>query len=87
VFLGSEKDETIEPWQSALFSFWDTNTTQDNYTMIPMEQQRMYQYDFFGLKTLKESGRLVLKAVPGVEHLDWLFREELFVEYIKPYLN
>jgi palmitoyl-protein thioesterase len=87
IFLGSRDDETIEPAESALFHFWNITNVQDDYKMIPMKDQRIYQQDLFGLKTLMESGRLIIREHPKVGHIDWLSREDLFILYVKDNLS
>lgn len=67
ILFGSERDDTILPWQSSLFGFWSENATK----IIPMEEQEFYKKDYFGLKTLKEQNRLKLYHVPDVNHNDW----------------
>jgi palmitoyl-protein thioesterase len=86
IFLGSRDDEVIEPYQSALFSFWNFTSTQDDFKLVEMKDQRMFTMDYFGLKTMHDSGRLNVKEHPGVGHVDWLSREDLFLTYMQEYL-
>ena len=80
--LSLSLDATIVPWQSSHFGFFDS----DGETVIPMEDQKVYVGDLFGLRTLAESKRLDLIAVPGKSHSSWLHHEELFDLYT-PYFD
>ncbi|EFC36424.1 predicted protein [Naegleria gruberi] len=85
VLTGSPQDDIIVPYQSALFEFYQVNST-GGLDMIPMEQQRIYQNDVFGLKTLNEENRLVRIVVPNVYHVDWLYNPSLVDKCMIPYL-
>ena len=85
VFTGSPQDEVIEPYESALFGFYNVSST--TLQMVPMKDQPIYQTDVFGLKTMEQDGRLHMFDVPGVFHVDWLKKEELFKQYVLPYLE
>jgi pimeloyl-ACP methyl ester carboxylesterase len=88
VFTGSPDDAVIQPYFSALFSFWEITDSSDSpLVQIPMEKQTIYTSDLFGLKTMKEEGRLFLFDVPGVQHLTWLSDKKLFERYILPFLQ
>jgi hypothetical protein len=88
VFTASPDDRVIIPYFSALFSFWDTTDTQYTKPLVrlDMKNQRVFQSDLFGLKTMQQDGRLVLYDVPGVYHLDWLSHIDLFQKYVLPHL-
>ena len=73
----------IAPWETSLFGFWD----KDGKTVIPMEKQNYYTQDTFGLRTLKESGRLTVTNVPNRSHISWMIEEDLIVQYILPALE
>ena len=76
-------DEYIVPWQSSHFGFYD----EDGKTIIPMEKQKYYIDDTFGLKTLHESGRLTLIEVANKSHGSWLYNRELIKEHVLPNLE
>jgi len=83
VLFGSPQDEVIQPWESALFGFWNDQKTE----IIPMEKQLIYENDYIGLKTLQETGKLFQHSVPDVLHMDWLDNQTIFVKYIEPLLT
>lgn len=51
-----------------------------------MEEQEVYKKDSFGLRTLHQSGRLHLEAIPKVEHGDWLTQAKVFKRHVLPHL-
>jgi palmitoyl-protein thioesterase len=86
IFLGSRDDEVIEPYQSTLFGYWNITEKQDNYTIVPMEEQYMFKHNLFGLKTMRDRGKLFVHEHEGVWHVDWLSREDLFLKYMARHL-
>merc|ERR1712178_205225 len=54
---------------------------------IAMEDTPEYIGDTFGLKTLKESGRLITKAVPQASHAAWVADFTVVKENILPHLG
>ncbi|CAG0885685.1 unnamed protein product [Cyprideis torosa] len=82
VMIGGPDDGIIMPWQSSHFGYYDTNET-----VVPMENGTWYEEDRLGLRTLKESGRLELFTVPGVQHFDWHKNKAVLLEYILPFLD
>ena len=48
---------------------------------------QFYTKDTFGLRTLKEQGRMKLCTVAGVEHLFWPSSKDVFKKCILPYLS
>eukprot|EP01121_Diplochlamys_sp_Union-15-3_P010003 TRINITY_DN2760_c0_g1_i2.p1 TRINITY_DN2760_c0_g1~~TRINITY_DN2760_c0_g1_i2.p1 ORF type:complete len:304 (+),score=42.10 TRINITY_DN2760_c0_g1_i2:29-913(+) len=82
IMLGSPADTTLDPWQTSLFGFYDSNLS-----VIPMEKQDIFINDTFGLRTLYSQGRLIQKTVPGIEHAQWLSNKENFVTTIMPFLT
>jgi palmitoyl-protein thioesterase len=82
VFLGSPDDGTVVPWESELFGFY--NAAYDG--TIPMQQQQVYVDDSFGLQSMDQQGRLIIQAVPGIQHSQWLHNETNFVQNVLPYL-
>ncbi len=87
VFTGSPADEIIEPYQSALFSFWNTSSTFGVYSMIDMKDQPIYQQDTFGLKTMTLDGRAEFHCVDNVRHADWHKNATLIDKYVLPYMD
>jgi len=73
----------LEPWQTGIFGFYKAGSDTE---MVPMEKQELFHKDTFGLRTLHESGRLHLEAVPNIEHGDWLIHEKVFKRYVLPHL-
>jgi len=81
-FFGSSGDETVVPWNTELFGFWD-----DNLTMRPYTDFALYRDDLFGLKTRIDQGTAELIEVDGISHTGWLTNETNFVINILPLLN
>ena len=67
VLIGGPDDGVITPWQSSQFGVYDDNEK----TVLPMEKQKWYQNDAFGLKTLNKEGRLHVHTVPNITHTHW----------------
>lgn len=84
VLFGGPDDGVIDPWQSALFSFWETGGA---HNLLPMEKQHLYLHDTFGLQTLHKQGKIVQYIVPGIKHLSWKANQTNLVERILPHLN
>jgi len=80
--FATDGDAIIVPWQSCFFGFYDT----DGETIIPMEKQRYYIDDTFGLRTLAESGRVTMTMVPGKTHGSWIHDIEMIKKYVAPVL-
>lgn len=74
----------VEPWQTGVFGFYAPGSDTE---ILPMEQQDVYIHDTFGLRTLHESGRLTVKTVPGVRHLDWLTSKTVFEQHVLELLS
>lgn len=87
VFTGSEADGIIEPWQSALFGFWNVNSPNPYAQMVPMHQQDVYTQDAFGLQSMDKAGKLHLFNVPGCYHTDWMYKQALYEKIVAPYLD
>eukprot|EP00727_Mastigamoeba_balamuthi_P006296 m51a1_g2287 hypothetical protein (92) ;mRNA; f:402051-404750 len=62
-------------------------TNIKSFSMVPMQKQRFYVEDTFGLRTMDEQGRLTLTAVDGVSHTEWHDSEDLFIKYFDPILQ
>ncbi|KAI8975883.1 alpha/beta-hydrolase [Trametes punicea] len=66
------QDKTVVPKESAWFGSYapssDAAEEAKERTIIPMRLQPLYQQDWIGLRTLDESGRVVLETCEG-EHM------------------
>lgn len=82
VLVGGPEDGVITPWQSSHFGYYD-----DNETVINMRDRSIYKDDLIGLKTLDESGRLVLITVPNVPHYEWHKNISIVDDFLLPYLD
>ncbi|XP_060067982.1 lysosomal thioesterase PPT2-A-like [Ylistrum balloti] len=82
IMIGGPDDGVITPWQSSHFGFYDANDT-----VVPMEKQRFYEQDSFGLKTLDARGDIYTYIVPGVQHTNWIKNRMVFEKFIKPWLT
>eukprot|EP00578_Thalassiosira_sp_NH16_P018512 CAMPEP_0181098254 /NCGR_PEP_ID=MMETSP1071-20121207/12024_1 /TAXON_ID=35127 /ORGANISM="Thalassiosira sp., Strain NH16" /LENGTH=296 /DNA_ID=CAMNT_0023180829 /DNA_START=107 /DNA_END=994 /DNA_ORIENTATION=+ len=67
VFLGSSDDDCINPPLSSVFRFVD-----DDGNPTRLKDSLEYEQDTFGLKTMDDEGRLVIKAYSGYDHTEWL---------------
>lgn len=64
-------DKTVVPKESSWFGSYapaDTSSAADEKTIVPMRLQPLYTHDWIGLRTLDESGRVVLETCDG-EHM------------------
>ena len=75
-------DEGIDPWFSAIFSYYDKDGK-----IIPMQEQEFYKKDYIGLKQLNDDKKLILNAVEGVKHDDWIYDSDVISKYIVPHLS
>ncbi|XP_033732771.1 lysosomal thioesterase PPT2-A-like isoform X2 [Pecten maximus] len=82
IMIGGPDDGVITPWQSSHFGFYDGNET-----VVPMKNQKFYEQDSFGLKTLDTRGDVVTHIVPGVQHTHWMKTRMVFEKFIKPWLT
>jgi len=82
VLIGGPGDDVIQPWQSSLFSFYDSN-----YDMVHMKNQSVFLQDWFGLRTMFERGDVHSHIIPGVKHVQWHGDKNVFKKAIKPYLT
>ena len=67
VFLGSSDDDCINPPLSSVFRVVD-----DDGNPTRLKDSLEYEQDTFGLKTMDDEGRLVIKAYSGYDHTEWL---------------
>lgn len=84
-FAHQTNDKGIDPWQSALFGYYAVanNTT----VMTSVYDSPMYKEDLFGLRTLDETHRLTIQAIPNIYHDDWLYNATVIRDYILPHLS
>ncbi|PBC31234.1 lysosomal thioesterase PPT2 homolog isoform X1 [Apis cerana] len=82
VLVGGPEDGVITPWQSSHFGYYDVNET-----VINMRDRSIYKDDLIGLKTLDESGRLILITVPNVPHYEWHKNISIVDDFLLPYLD
>jgi len=68
-FFGSSDDEILKPWFTSLFETY----APDGKSVVPREQQYIYQHDTFGLATAVQQGRCHFVEVPGVKHEGWVY--------------
>lgn len=81
VLIGGPDDGVITPWQSSLYGFYD-----EEYKIQDMKQQKLYQEDWFGLRTLFERGDVVMSSILGVKHIEWHGNQNVFKSFIEPWL-
>lgn len=82
ILVGGPEDGVITPWQSSHFAYYDANGT-----VIDMRDRDIYKDDLIGLKTLEDSGRLILTTVPNVAHYEWHRNVSIVDDYLLPYLD
>jgi len=82
VLIGGPDDGVISPWESSQFGTFD-----EDESVIPMEEQEIYEDDLFGLRSLDEEGKILKLSVPGVEHLQWHRNMSVIDNHIIPYLD
>lgn len=83
VFTGSPADQTVVPWNSALWDFYAKGSTS---VVKPLEELPLWVDDWLGLRTLNETGRLVRRAEPDVCHRCWVQNKTVFENIIAQYL-
>jgi len=74
----------LQPWQTGVFGFYREGSDSE---ILPMEKQKLFVEDTFGLRSLKEAGKLHLETVKGVVHEDWLSSERIFKKHVLPHLQ
>lgn len=61
-------DKTVVPKESSWFGSYAPSNTSDEKTVVPMRLQPLYTQDWIGLRTLDQSGRVVMETCEG-EHM------------------
>ncbi|RPD63716.1 alpha/beta-hydrolase [Lentinus tigrinus ALCF2SS1-6] len=64
-------DKTVVPKESSWFGSYapaNSSSTTDEKTIVPMRLQPLYTHDWIGLRSLDESGRVILETCDG-EHM------------------
>ncbi|XP_077986850.1 lysosomal thioesterase PPT2-A-like [Glandiceps talaboti] len=82
VLIGGPDDGVITPWQSSQYGFYDSNEKVQDMT-----DQKVYQQDSFGLRTLDKRGAIKMYTVAGVEHTNWHKNETVFKDCVLPWLT
>ncbi|KAJ6647620.1 Lysosomal thioesterase PPT2 like [Pseudolycoriella hygida] len=82
VLVGGPNDGVITPWESSHFGFYDANNH-----VVPMHQQKIYQNDLIGLKTLDIKGKLKVLTFANVKHKEWHINVDVINDSIIPYLD
>ncbi|CAL5984861.1 Palmitoyl-protein_thioesterase [Hexamita inflata] len=83
ILFGSEHDGVIQPWQSSWFGMWKEGGDSD---VELMEERDVYKQDLFGLKTLNEQGKIVLKNTNN-NHLNNVHNQKFIVEELAPFVK
>eukprot|EP01089_Gocevia_fonbrunei_P014355 TRINITY_DN3919_c0_g2_i2.p1 TRINITY_DN3919_c0_g2~~TRINITY_DN3919_c0_g2_i2.p1 ORF type:complete len:299 (-),score=47.10 TRINITY_DN3919_c0_g2_i2:3-899(-) len=81
VMVKFTEDEMVQPRESEWFGFYTAGQDKEVQTM---QQTKLYQEDWIGLKTLDEAKRLDFYSVAG-DHLQ--FTQQWFIDTIIPYFN
>jgi palmitoyl-protein thioesterase len=79
VLVMYEDDVAIVPKESSWFGFWNRELKP-----IPLEQLELYRQDKLGLKSMRESGKLIFLTSP-LGHLE--LNETWFINKIIPLLK
>ncbi|XP_041843905.1 lysosomal thioesterase PPT2-A-like [Melanotaenia boesemani] len=82
VLIGGPNDGVITPWQSSHFGFY--NSTED---VVEMRNQKFYQDDAFGLKTLDVRGDISVCIRSGVKHTEWHSNFTVFKSCMEEWLT
>jgi len=86
VLLHSSTDDIIYPNTSGWFEAYANNSVTE---VIPLNQSQWYIFDWLGLKTLDESGRLTLSTT-SCPHPDFPSKKckaEVFTKLTLPFLK
>lgn len=82
VLIGGPDDGVITPWQSAHFEFFDKDKK-----VRPLQNSSIFISDSIGLKTLHDTGRLIIITKPYVKHVEWHINPFIIEKVIIPYLD
>ncbi|XP_041843908.1 lysosomal thioesterase PPT2-A-like isoform X2 [Melanotaenia boesemani] len=82
VLIGGPDDGVITPWQSSHFGFYDRKEN-----VIEMKNQKFYQDDTFGLRTLDERGDISVCIRSGVKHINWHSNFTVFMSCMEEWLT
>jgi palmitoyl-protein thioesterase len=85
-FAIGDADDTIIPWQSALWGFYTEEEWIGKGSIEPLQASNLWKDDWIGLRALSESGRLELLVAPGVKHTDWAHSQATFEAHVWPRL-
>lgn len=82
VFFAGTADETIVPYHSSQFGFYDENLQIQDHT-----QREEYISDTFGLRSLDERGGLLFETGEGLTHMDWTHNRAVYDQFLEKYLS
>ncbi|BFZ05701.1 hypothetical protein BsWGS_08740 [Bradybaena similaris] len=82
VLVGGPDDQVITPWQSSQFGMYNASEI-----VLPMEEQKWFQNDAFGLRTLTARGGVHTHTFKGIGHNGWHADDGVFATCIKPWLT
>jgi hypothetical protein len=86
VFLGSHDDDCINPPTSSVFEFVTADDDGGGGgRRIPLTESIEYMNDTFGLRTMIQRRKLIVRAYSGLDHLSWR-RPDVFQKYVLPHL-
>ncbi|XP_046562081.1 lysosomal thioesterase PPT2-A-like isoform X2 [Haliotis rubra] len=82
VLIGGPDDGVITPWQTGHFGMFNSSEA-----VLPMEDQRWYKEDSFGLRTLNVRKAIKMLTFSGVHHTKWHVNMTIYENGIKPFLT
>lgn len=82
VLVGGPDDGVITPWQASQFGMYNGSEI-----VLPMAENEWYKNDAFGLRTLDERKAIKIYTLPGVKHIHWHARDDVFNNYVLPYIR
>jgi palmitoyl-protein thioesterase len=81
VFTAGTTDETIKPWQSGVWGFYDASEK-----VVDLKDSQMWAEDWLGLRSLDQEGRLTLTVADGVCHTCWAHDKTVFQQHVAQHL-
>ncbi|XP_071096315.1 lysosomal thioesterase PPT2-A-like [Haliotis cracherodii] len=82
VLVGGPDDGVITPWQSSHFGMYNGSEV-----VLPMQEQRWYKEDSFGLRTLYERKAITTFTYSGVQHIHWHSDMDVYKKSVEPFLT
>jgi palmitoyl-protein thioesterase len=79
------RSQVLIPRETGWFGVFANNSVA---SIVPLEDQPLYKYDFIGLRTLQETGRLHRFSIPCV-HNDYTSPcfDKYFIANVLPFVN